>query len=313
VQPLTVVPTATRTPVVVNPVAGRGRGLEVGVAVAQRLQAAGMRAELRPTEGPRHAIELAAEVGAEADLVIVVGGDGTLRECAQGLAARGAAVELGFVPLGNANVVARELGIPLVPERAIEVAIGGRARRLDTLRANGRYALAMVGVGYDGRVTGLVDAARRRAPWSRWYRWHADSLYGVLGVAALAGGRAPRLELVADGERRARTFAGAIVCNLETYAKGWAVTPGADPADGVLDWVARASERPDRVLAALLAARARRALPARAADYGRARRIELVGQAPLAWQLDGDPMPPEARILVEVGPPIQVRAPAAAE
>ena len=308
-QERTPVTTATRTPIVVNPVAGRGRGLEVAAALVQRLQAAGMSPELRPTEGPRHAIDLAAEVGAVADQLIVVGGDGTLRECAEGLGARGEVVELGFVPLGNANVVARELGIPLVPERAIEVAVGGRARRLDTLRANGRYALAMVGVGYDGRVTRWVDAARARSPWSRWYRWHADSLYAVLGIAALLGRRAPRLELVADGERASRTFAGAVVCNVETYAKGWAVTPGADPSDGRLDWVGRASERPDRMLAALLAARARRALPARAADYGRARAVEIVGEGPLAWQLDGDPMPSESRILVVVGPPIHVRAP----
>lgn len=304
--------TQKKVAILTNPIAGRGRGLEVAFALAEALRRAGHEPRPALTEGPGHATELGRALARDHDRIVVVGGDGTLRETARGIADdRREEVELGFVPLGNANVVARELGIPLEPRRAIEVAIGGAPRELDTLRANGVFGLAMVGVGYDGRITRLVDAARRRRPFRGWYRVHGDSLYGALGALALFQ-PSVRFSLECDGVAAPRTYAAAVVSNLETYAKGWAVTPGADASDGQLDWVGRCSGRFDREVAALKAARARRRLPPRSADYGRGRRVRIAGEGPLTWQLDGDPMPPAAEIEVEIGPRVRVIAPAPA-
>ena len=68
-----------------NPTAGRRRSLSVAEAIQSRLRGAGREVACLPTEGPGHAVELARERAAGDGRVIVVGGDGTLREAAEGL------------------------------------------------------------------------------------------------------------------------------------------------------------------------------------------------------------------------------------
>ena len=71
----------------------------------------------------------------EVDLLVVVGGDGTIREAVAGLGAALTHVKLGIVPMGHANVVARELGIPLAPGPAIDALLNGVSVRVDVGRA----------------------------------------------------------------------------------------------------------------------------------------------------------------------------------
>ena len=300
---------ASNIAILANPIAGRGRGLEVARQTADALRLGGQEPRAAITEGPGHAEELARSLVGEHDRIIVVGGDGTLREAAQGLGTRVDEVDLGFIPLGNANVVARELGIPLHVKGAIQVAMTGRITELDTLLVNGAFGLAMVGFGLDARITRLVHGSRGRWPLSTWYRVHGDSLYGIIGALALLQ-RSPRLRLEVDGVEGECSYAAALVSNLQTYAKGWAITPDADPSDGLLDWVGRSSARVDQEVRALMAAMNRRRLPARCADYGRGKAVKVVGEGPLHWQLDGDPMPPTQEVLVEVGPRLRILSPA---
>ena len=254
-----------------------------------------------PTEGPGHATELARSFSHEVRRVVVVGGDGTLREAAEGLQAAGRPVDLGFVPMGNANVIARELGIPLDPPRAVDLASAGKARAFDAIRANGRFVLAMVGVGYDAIVTSWMDRARSRRGSRGWYRRHADSLYVTLGASALLAPH-PRFALEIDGEPQLLPCRNLVICNVRTYAKGWAITPGADPRDGLLDYQARRRTSFPFGLWALAGARLRREVPGFVASYGRARSFRLVGAAPMPWQADGDPMGRTSELEVEVLP-----------
>lgn len=253
------------------------------------------------TEGPGHASELAHGLHDESRRLVVVGGDGTLREAAEGLGPRAGTVELGFVPMGNANVVARELGIPLDPVRSVDVATAGEARVFDALRANGRFVLAMVGVGYDGVVTRRVTRARAGGLTGAWYRLHADSLYGVIGLLSLFAS-CPRFRLEVDGREVPTPFRNMVVANIETYAKGWAMAPGADPGDGFLDYQVRRYGSPPFGLWSLWGASRRRRVPSFVARYGRGERFRLSGERPFPWQADGDPMGRTGELEVEVLP-----------
>ena len=75
----------------------------------------------RPRPGSRAAAGAALD---GADLVVAVGGDGTVRGCAEGVASTG--VPLGIVPHGTANLLARTLGIPGHPRAALDVALDQR-------------------------------------------------------------------------------------------------------------------------------------------------------------------------------------------
>jgi len=125
-------------------------------------RAAAARAGLRPD----FAITYKAEDGAEAarrwalsgaDLVVAVGGDGTVRCCAEGMADTG--VPMGIVPTGTANLLARTLGIPSHPRAALDLALPAEGnakaftdRWVDLAIADGVPFTAMAGMGLDAAV-----------------------------------------------------------------------------------------------------------------------------------------------------------------
>ena len=154
-----------------NPIAGRrpaARQREIRKAAAV-LRAAGLEIELTPTAGPAMAHELAEQAAANgADFILACGGDGTINEVLNGLANR--KVPLGILPGGTANILAREVGLPLDPVRAAaqfarwspqRIPLGKATWRTDGVSPNGapsqngsssRYFISVAGVGYDAHV-----------------------------------------------------------------------------------------------------------------------------------------------------------------
>src|SRR5689334_4068509 len=73
----------------------------------------------------------------------------------------GRPVALGVIPLGTGNVWARELGLPLDPERAIVAQLAGPARPVDVGRANGRPFLVIASAGFDAQIVNLVESGSK--------------------------------------------------------------------------------------------------------------------------------------------------------
>src|SRR5262245_52439887 len=95
-----------------NPASGRGRGAQALEAAARILAERGVSHDVWRTAGPGDAASLARRAAAEeTGLLMVIGGDGTVRDVAEGLA--GAAVTVGILPGGTGNDLARTLGVPL--------------------------------------------------------------------------------------------------------------------------------------------------------------------------------------------------------
>lgn len=141
-----------RVLVIENPRAGPRRGTPPGEAAARAAAAAGAKVALSLTEAPGDAERLAREAASDGfDLVIAAGGDGTVHEAANGLAATG--VVLGVAPAGTMNLLARVMGLPLDPARAVESLAGGyRARAVRPGRVDGRLFVLMFGCGFDAWV-----------------------------------------------------------------------------------------------------------------------------------------------------------------
>ena len=123
------------------------------------------------TQARGHAMELAAHAAEEGlDIVIALGGDGTVNEVVNGLLGRHdrpdplAVPALGIVPGGNANVMARALGIPADPVEATGALMAagaqGRTRQVGLGRANGRWFTFAAGLGLDAEVVAAVERAR---------------------------------------------------------------------------------------------------------------------------------------------------------
>jgi diacylglycerol kinase (ATP) len=143
---------ARRILVLANPAAGTRRHRKAGEAAARVASRAGCAVTLQHTNQPGDAQRFAGQADASGfDLVVVVGGDGTLNEAANGLA--GSGVAIGVAPAGTMNLLARVLGLPLDPAEAVARVIDGyRPCRLKPGTAAGRVFLLMAGAGFDAWV-----------------------------------------------------------------------------------------------------------------------------------------------------------------
>jgi diacylglycerol kinase (ATP) len=129
---------------------------------AEILRAGGLEVEVLNTERPDHATELAVAAGDR--LVIAAGGDGTVNEVVNGLSKD---ATLGILALGTANVLARELGLPLKPEDACERIPTGTGSRMDVGVATNeegkeRRFACMAGIGFDANVVREVTPRFQR-------------------------------------------------------------------------------------------------------------------------------------------------------
>ncbi|PGH54418.1 lipid kinase [Azospirillum palustre] len=148
-----------------NPTAGGRRARRLRAVVA-RLEAHGIGVTVRPTGRRGDAEEFArAADPADVDAVVAAGGDGTINEVINGLAAHaeaGRPLPLGIVPMGTANVLAAELGLTMDAERIATAIAGGRLTMIWPAQANGRVFSLMAGVGLDARVVERVDPRVKR-------------------------------------------------------------------------------------------------------------------------------------------------------
>jgi YegS/Rv2252/BmrU family lipid kinase len=236
----------TRTLLIYNPAAGRPRmQRQVPDAIAE-LHAAGWSVELAETTGPDSALHLARAAAAKGyHAVVVAGGDGTVNQAANGLLqARGAGQvlpALGILPAGTANVLARDLGLP-VPVSGLEATLPAAARLLARSRivsidvgvartaAEERCFLCWAGVGLDAAVAADVMAnpqAKRRL----------GVLYFAGNLLARLPGikNAPCYTLGVDGQIWQGQGILAVVSNIQHYAVVLDMAPSALLTDGLLD------------------------------------------------------------------------------
>ncbi len=215
---------------IVNPVAGGGRGLRTWQVVEKTLAERGLPAEYRLTGKRGEAIALAAEAARGGyDVVVGVGGDGTIQEIVNGLV--GADGEcpaaLGVIPGGTGNDFCKMLGYPQDPLGALRIVLGGQVRRFDLGRANGRYFINIAGVGFDAEVAGFLNQRPKRLPGALMY------VYGVLAV--LTRFRPTRLTIDLGDRTLEQKCLLVSVANGPSHAGGMKMCPDAKPDDGMLD------------------------------------------------------------------------------
>jgi diacylglycerol kinase family enzyme len=139
-----------------------------GKVVIQKALSADHEVTLAETNRRNHASRLAQGAAKDGyDVVVALGGDGTLNEAANGLAGTGTA--LAALPGGSTNVFARTIGLPNDPIEATAALLDGMAadkvEEIGLGRVNGRYFLFHVGIGFDAAV---VEQVERRAQLKRW-------------------------------------------------------------------------------------------------------------------------------------------------
>lgn len=221
------------TPLVFNPRAGRGRG-EAHAGRAQRLLAArGVGTRLVPTdarEGAAGVVRRLADEGAPR--VLVLGGDGTLSQAADGALRAATPPELGFLPGGTGNSFLLDFGLGTVEKAAARIA-EGRARPLDVgvARFGGRQR-AFINVLHAGFGASAASLADRRL------KAFGDRGYTLAVPLALAKLRCPLTRLALDDRVVEERFAMVAVCNTIHTGGDMRIAPDARADDGLFDVIA---------------------------------------------------------------------------
>lgn len=151
------------------------------VSVIEHALASEAKVEMLLTKRQGHASYLAkGAVHEGVDVVVALGGDGTVNEVANGLA--GTEVPLGIIPGGGTNVLARALGIPRDPIDATAYLLSnlrGPPRRIPLGRAEGRHFTFACGMGFDGAIVREVERRqlRKKAVGQGYYVWSGLRLF----------------------------------------------------------------------------------------------------------------------------------------
>jgi diacylglycerol kinase (ATP) len=113
------------------------------------------------TNHRKHATELAEKAAADGfDIVVAVGGDGTVNEVAQGL--YGAGVKMGIIPMGSGNGLARELGISMDMKKSAKALVKGKNLKVDVCKLNDQRFLCTSGIGFDAMIADKMSKTSSR-------------------------------------------------------------------------------------------------------------------------------------------------------
>ena len=168
-----------------------------------------------------HATELAHR--SDADIVVAVGGDGTVSEVAQGLIGTGKS--LGIIPCGSGDGLALHLGISRNPRKALRTLTEGRAVTMDCGRIDGRPFFCTAGVGLDAEVAWQFASSGKRGLWTyislAWKIWQSF--------------RPDTYEIETDGEKMTAPAVFVTVGNANQWGNQARITSLASVQDGLLD------------------------------------------------------------------------------
>jgi diacylglycerol kinase (ATP) len=206
--------------VIYNPTAGAG---QLGRRKRARLEAyldlledSGCAVEFRPTTKRGDAEAFAAEAVSEKyDAVVAAGGDGTIGEVANGLPALSA--PLGIFPLGTANVLAMEIGLPLDPPAVMRAVLHGPQTMIWPGFVNDRLFTIMAGVGFDAHVVRDLPPQMKR--------WLGKASYVIESLRQLAAYNVPRYRVSIDGKDY--NCASAVVAKGHFYGGKFICAPHA--------------------------------------------------------------------------------------
>jgi diacylglycerol kinase (ATP) len=270
-----------RQPVLIyNPTAGKLRRNPQSILqrTTEALAEANLRPRLAPTSGPGDATRIAREaVASGADLILVLGGDGTINEALNGMVHSNAA--LGILPAGTANVLAMELGLGSRLDRALmrlrecvekRIAVGRLCRP-----EGARYFLAMGGAGLDAKIVYDLNPTLKA---------RTGKLAYWLGGFSHITQRVGNFDVKIDGTVYRSGF--ALASRVRNYGGDLEIARGASLLDPSFEVVLFEGSNPLRYLAYMLAVGCKCAQSMPGVRTIRAQHVELTGDVHL--QVDGE-------------------------
>lgn len=211
---------------IINPFSGGGKGKKILPLLEQQLPKDSFNWDYQFTKNKGHATELAQAAVTEGyEIVVAVGGDGTVNEVAAGLV--NTSTIMGIIPAGSGNGLAMHLGLGRKPEKAIDIICKQHVITIDTCKVNDQHFVNLAGIGFDGLVAFKVARSTSR---------------GFLGyfrefVQAAWTYKPQHYEFYIDDKAFKDQYLFVEVANAPMFGYNFVVAPMAKLNDGLLEVV----------------------------------------------------------------------------
>lgn len=239
-------------------------------------------------------------LGLGVDLVLVAGGDGTVRAVSAELAGTG--TPMALLPSGTGNLLARNLGVPLDTDAALQLALHGRPRAIDVVRCETdgpdgdgvltQRFVVMAGIGLDAQIMENTSDDLKKVIRS--------GAYALAAVQNAAPNPFTATVTLDDDEPTEQQAVMALLGNVGTITAGVPLFPQASPSDGKVDLMLA---NPDRVVdwarlgAQILTGRDQEGFTTTSAS-----RVRIATDRPVPFELDGDTVGTTRSLTVEIEP-----------
>ena len=209
---------------IMNPVSGSVKKSGIPKLIDRYIDKDLFEYNIRYTERAGHAEEISREAAdAGIDIVVAVGGDGTINEVGRGLIQTDTA--MAIIPCGSGNGLARHLSIPVNIHKSLEIINKGQIHALDYCTINGHPFFCTCGMGFDAFISQKFASSKRRGPLK------------YLEEVLLEGLRyQPETYRIEDESGLHRYSAYLVTCaNASQYGNNAYIAPQASMSDGLLD------------------------------------------------------------------------------
>ncbi len=209
---------------IINPVSGVGKQKKIGELIKKGIDKNAFQYEIVYTKAAGHAKELSRQSAQQGfDIVVAVGGDGSVNEVGAGLI--GTNTAMAIIPAGSGNGLARHVGISTIMEKAVQVINTGKIISIDTITVNEKPYLGIAGIGFDAHIA------------------HEFATYGTRGFFSYVklvfrewpGYKSREYELEIDGNLLKKEAFLICIANASQFGNNAVIAPCANIQDGLMD------------------------------------------------------------------------------
>jgi len=208
---------------IINPISGVGRQKLIEKYAENILDKSSCSFDFIYTQYSRHAETIAKDSCNNYEIIVAVGGDGTINEIASGLI--GSQCTMAIIPTGSGNGLARCLRIPLKLKKALALINKGIVRKIDTISCNGKCFVNVGGIGFDAEIGHLFDTAEKRGLLT----------YIKITLAEILYFKQKLYELSFEGKTRTIEALLISVANSTQWGNDVKIAPQARVDDGLVD------------------------------------------------------------------------------
>jgi len=277
---------------IVNPISGTKSKSNFDREIDQELDKTLFDHSLIFTEGPRHAFALSKQAAEEnVDIVVAVGGDGTVNEVASALVH--SETRLAVIPYGSGNGFAMHLGLGRNPNKALTFLNDTKELLIDSCKVNEHFYINVAGVGFDARVVYELKNSKTRG-FQAYFKNSVEQ-----GIKYKNQSYKVTYD---DGETVEDKFLSITVANASMFGYNFTIAPNADLSDGVLDVVHIKDAPKYKYFANMYRFLNRSVLKTPLTHLKFAKKISIKSEEPIYFHVDGEGMIIEDELVFSIIP-----------